>query len=81
MSLTPRVRTSVSGEGGVVFHDETSFGLRRMCVASYDKYPDLELWLGMLHPDAKPHAYRYVEKIEADILFIGYLWIYYKIGR
>lgn len=76
--LSPRVKTAVEGEGRVVFHDETRYGLRRICVASYAKYPDLETWLGMLPPEAIAHGYRYVEKIEADILFVGYLWIYYK---
>jgi hypothetical protein len=76
--LRPRVKTTVSGEGKVVFHDETRRGLRRMCVASYGKYPDLETWLGMLEPTAYVCAYRYIEKLEAGILFVGYLWIYYK---
>lgn len=67
------------GEGTVVYHDETRYGLRRICVASYDKYPDLEIWCGLLD-GANLLRHRYVEKITASV-WIGYLWIYYKQGR
>lgn len=78
----PRLKTAVDGEGAVVFHDRTRFGLCRMCVASYEKYPDLETWLKLLPETAAPLSHRYTERITSQV-FIGYLWIYYKykIGR
>lgn len=79
--LRPPVKTKIVDEGTVVFHDETAYGLKRMCIVSMGKYPDLETWLGLLEPTARPLAYRYVEKITLDVVFIGYLWIYYKDGR
>lgn len=77
--LYPPVKTKIQGEGAVVFHDQTRYGLRRMCVASYSKYPDVTVWLEILGSDANPQLYRYVEKITADSVFIGYLWIYWKV--
>jgi hypothetical protein len=77
--LRPPVKTTIKGEGTVVYHDETRYGLRRICVASYDKYPDLEIWCGLLN-DANLLRHRYVEKVTASV-WIGYLWIYYKQGR
>ena len=79
--LRPRVKTAIQGEGSVVHHDITPYGLCRMCVASYHKYPDLETWCGMLPEDAALLGHRYVEKITLEVVFIGYLWIYYKNGR
>ena len=79
--LRPRVKTAIANEGVVVFHDETRYGLRRICVASNGKYPDLETWLGMMDPSANALAYRYLEKVYADSVQVGYLWIYYKDGR
>jgi hypothetical protein len=76
----PRIKTAVDGEGAVVFHDRTRFGLCRMCIASYEKYPDIETWLKLLPPTAAPLACRYTERVASQV-FIGYLWIYYKIGR
>lgn len=81
IKLTPSVKTSIKDEGTVVFHDVTRYGLRRMCVASYSKYPSLETWLDLLPKDAQPQLYRYTEKVTAESVFIGYLWIYYKQGR
>jgi len=81
MELYPRVKTTIKDEGGVVFHDETRYGLRRLCIACYGKYPDIEVWMGVMDSKANIMTHRYVEKMEAEILFVGYLWIYYKIGR
>jgi hypothetical protein len=78
--LQPRAKTSITGHGSVVFHDVTSHGLHRLCVAQYDRYPDIETWLGLLKSDARPMACRYVERITAGV-FIGYLWIYFKEGE
>ena len=80
-ALRPRVKTSIANEGTVAFHDETRYGLRRMCIVCQGKYPDLETWLALLEPSASPLAYRYVEKVTLGVVFIGYLWIYYKDGR
>lgn len=75
----PRLKTAIEGEGAVVFHDRTRYGLCRMCVGSYGKYPDLETWLALLPETARPLTHRYVERVTAQV-FIGYLWLYYK-GR
>ena len=77
--LTPTKRTTIKGEGSVVHHDETRFGLRRMCVASYEKYPDLDVWCALL-PQQRLLAHRYVDRMTSGV-FIGYLWIYYKEGE
>ncbi len=77
----PRLKTAIDGEGAVVFHDRTRYGLCRMCAASYGKYPTLETWLALLPETARPLSHRYTEQISARSVFIGYLWIYYKIGR
>lgn len=75
--LSPAVKTTISNEGTVVFHDETGYGLRRLCVMSRAKYPDLELWLGMLPKNADAKLYRYVEK-EISGIYSQFLWIYWK---
>ena len=77
----PRIKTAIEGEGAVVFHDRTRYGLCRMCVAQYGKYPDLETWMSLLDSRANILSHRYTEKQEAASVFIGYLWIYYKTGR
>ena len=79
--LYPPVRTKITGEVAVVHHDQTRYGLRRICIASYGKYPDVWIWLEVLGADADPQLYRYVEKVTADSVFIGYLWIYWKPKR
>jgi hypothetical protein len=77
--LQPSAKTTIRGEGGVVFRDVTRYGLHRMCVAAYRKYPDLEVWAGMLPrgADIEGAACRYAEKIVSDV-FVGYLWLYWK---
>jgi hypothetical protein len=77
--LKPALKTSIAGEGRVVHHDQTRYGLRRLCISADSKYPDLEIWLGLMDPNAKPLAYRYVEKVYVDSVFVGYLWIFYKL--
>lgn len=79
--LVPRLKTTITDEGTIVFHDETRYGLRRMCVACYGKYPDLETWLNLMPTTANTLLHRYVEKLEVESVFIGYLWLYYKEGR
>lgn len=76
--LSPAVKTTITGEGSVVWHDETRFGLRRLCVANYEKYPDVELWAGMLPKTADVKLHRYVEKEIKKDCFAFYLWIYWK---
>lgn len=78
--LRPRVKTEIDGEGSVIIHDRTRYGLCRMCVAMYRQYPNVETWVGLLPDAARPLGYRYTERLTAQV-FIGYLWIYYKIGR
>lgn len=75
--LQPTAKTTIAGEGGVVFRDQTLHGLHRMCVAAYGKYPDVEVWAGMLRTNLDRAVYRYAEKILTDV-FIGYLWLYWK---
>ena len=75
--LYPPVKTTITGEGSVVWHDETRHGLRRLCVMSREKYPDLETWLGLLPKHADAKLYRYVEK-ETNGFFNQFLWIYWK---
>ena len=77
--LYPSAKTTIAGEGGVVFRDQTLHGLHRMCVAAYGKYPDLEVWLGMMPKGVDPNraVYRYAEKMTTDV-FIGYLWFFWK---
>lgn len=79
--LYPKIKTTIKDEGTVIFHDITPYRLCRMCVASYGRYPTLETWLDMLPKDANSLLHRYTEKITAESVFIGYLWIYYKQGR
>ena len=62
----------------MVFHDETRYGLRRLCIESRDKFPDLEMWLGMLPKDADAKIYRYVVKITREGVTSQFLWIYWK---
>lgn len=74
-ALRPSLKTKIQGEGIVVHRDVTRFGLHRMCVATYAKYPDIEVWLTLLN--TLPFAHRYTERIVSDV-FIGYLWLYWK---
>ena len=76
--LSPAVKTTITGEGTVVFHDETRYGLRRLCVASYSKYPDLDVWMGLLPTGADVELHRYVEKVVKQDVFAYYLWLYWK---
>jgi hypothetical protein len=78
-NLQPSAKTTIAGKGGVVFRDVTVHGLQRMCVAAYGKYPDVEVWTGMLPrgADIDGAACRYAEKIVSDV-FVGYLWFYWK---
>jgi len=50
-----------------------------LCISADSKYPDLETWLGLMDPNANPLAYLYVEKVYVDSVFVGYLWIFYKV--
>jgi len=72
-----QVGTTITGEGKVVFHDVTRYGLHRLCVEVTGKYPDVEVWLEMLK-DMNVRLIRYTEKITVGDLFIGYLWFYFK---
>lgn len=77
MKPYPPVKTTISGEGTVVRHDITRYGLRRLCVMCREKYPDIELWLGVLPKGAEALLYRYVEKKTSGVVS-QYLWIYWK---
>lgn len=72
-TLQPAVKTTIQHEGSVVFHDQTRHGLRRLCVMSREKYPDVEIWVGLLPNGADVKMTRYTEKE-----FSFYLWIYWK---
>ncbi len=74
--LSPAVGTSIQGEGRVVFHDVTRYGLHRLCIETSRKYPDLEIWSELLK-DKDLRGYRYTERITCDV-FLGYLWFYFK---
>lgn len=78
--LTPRVKTTITGQGTVVLHDVTRKGLRRLKVELNNEYPNLELWRGLL-----PKEHRYISCMTEEKLiptgFVGTLWIFYKIGR
>ena len=78
--LTPRVKTTITGEGTVVLHDVTRRGLHRLKVERSDEYPNYELWKGML-----PKDIRFIGSMADEALtptgFVGILWIFYKIGR
>lgn len=77
--LTPRVKTTITGQGTVVLHDVTHKGLYRLKVERMNEYPDLDLWRGLL-----PKEHRYISCMPEEHLtptgFTGTLWIFYKIG-
>lgn len=74
--VSPAVGTGITGEGKVVFHDVTMYGLHRMCVGVAGKYPDVEIWLELLR-DVHVMKTRYTEKMTVSV-FVGYLWFYWK---
>lgn len=75
--LSPRVKTTITGQGTVVLHDITRKGLHRLKVERANDYPDLDTWRKML-----PKEHRYLGCMTNEQLnptgFIGTLWIYYK---
>jgi hypothetical protein len=77
--VSPAVGTVITGEGRVVFHDVTRYDLHRMCVATPQRYPDVETWLETLK-GRNVMATRYTEKTTGTV-FIGYLWFYWKEGK
>ena len=78
--ITPALGTVITGEGKVVFRDETGYGLQRMCVSTQGKYPDVETWTALLeNRDLTFIKIRYTEKMVAHV-FTGYLWFYWKEG-
>lgn len=77
MPLSPQVKVTIRGEGSVVWHDETRYGLRRLCVMSREKYPDADVWLGLLPKNADVRTARYTEK-ETSGIWQYYLWLYWK---
>ena len=79
-NVSPAVGTAITGEGKVVWHDVTGYGLHRMCVSTKDKYPDVETWLKLLEDRRyEIKSIRYAEK-QNDVAFYGYLWFYWKEG-
>lgn len=78
--ISPAIGTVIAGEGKVVYHDVTVYGLHRMCVAVKDKYPDVETWLKLLeNREYDIKLIRYTEKTVAHV-FTGFLWFYWKEG-
>lgn len=77
--LTPRVKTTITGEGTVVLHDTTRMGMHRLKVERMNDHPNFDLWRGML-----PKEHRYIacwtEEQVTPVGYVGVLWIYYKIG-
>jgi hypothetical protein len=84
MPVSKRLPAGLSTpQGRVVFRDEAfdsvrrlHTGLQRACIATGDRYPDLETWLGPLK-GARALLYRYNEKSTAAGM-VGYLWLYWK---
>lgn len=71
----PAVKKTITGEGTVVRHDVSRYGLHTLVIAVQGKYPDIEVWLEMVKGHAVLHHYS--EKIVAHV-FTGYLWIWWK---
>jgi len=76
-TLTPAVKTTITGEGTVVLHDVTRKGLHRLKVERSNEYPNLELWRGLLPKDHHYMACMTEEKLNPTG-YVGVLWIYYK---
>lgn len=77
------VGTKITGEGVVVFRDETVYGLQRMCIEQVGRYPDLEMWSEMLVRSLggapRIWRHRYVEKVSGESgLCRCFLWMYWK---
>lgn len=70
------VGTVITGEGSVVSHRVSRFGLHTTIIATNDKYPDIELWLEMLKGQSVM-LHHYSEKVTANV-FTGYLWLFWK---
>ena len=70
------VGTAITGEGKVVTHEMSRYGLHRLCVAVEGKYPDVEVWLDLLS-DVNVKLIRYAEKVSLGV-FVGFLWFYFK---
>lgn len=66
----------MKGKGRVMSHDVTRYGLHRMAVELADGYPDLDTWVRMLPAGTRLAHYDYTEK--AGLVFVGYLWLYWK---
>lgn len=77
--LTPRVKTTITGEGTVVLHDVTRKGLHRLKVERSGEYPDFEIWKGMLPKDIRLVG-SWAEEVMTPNGFTGVMWIYYKVG-
>lgn len=76
--LSPAVGISIRGEGRVVRHDVTLYGLHRLCISLIGKYPDLETWCELLK-DRDLLIHRYTERIVAHVCEC-FLWLYWKEG-
>lgn len=75
-----RVGTAITGEGVVIFKDETVHGLHRMCVEQLDKYPDVEVWSELLAVSGQQLAiarHDYRERIVSGVV-VCHLWLYWK---
>lgn len=70
------VGTKITGEGTVVRHTVSRYGLHTAVVAVKDKYPDIETWLELLK-DRCVVLHHYSERILAGV-FTGYLWLFWK---
>lgn len=71
-------------QGRVIYRDEAfdsvrkiHTGLQRACIATENRYPDLETWVNTL-AGARCVVHRYTEKELMHGMMIGYLWLYWK---
>lgn len=78
-ALTPTVGMAIRGQGTVVRHDVTRYGLHRLCVSLTGRYPDLETWCEMLK-EKELKLHQYAERIVANVVCECFLWIYWKEG-
>ena len=74
--LSPAVGTRLTGDGVVMLHTVSRFGLHRVVVETEGRYPDLVKWLAMLPPSARVMTHHHAERF--NNVFIGMLEIYFK---
>jgi hypothetical protein len=75
--LIPKVGSRLTGNGIVISHDVTRFGLHRMKVERAGGYPSLEAWCAWIEMVGGKVATHYLEE-QAGREFIGCLWLFWK---